>query len=105
MDTFLSRLRREAEAAAVTVTEASGGGGDGVTTSNEGGGGGQSKMDEMKDKLIEELKKCKLESLDYCKGRGPFKNTNYVVQRVPHCAVNPTSLLTTFQSDHHVVLS
>ena len=72
MDSLLLRLRREAEAvAAAAVADttalpaagggAAGAGGDDVTVSSEGGEGGgmQSKMDEMKDKLIEEFKKCK----------------------------------------------
>ncbi|XP_076466121.1 synaptotagmin-1-like isoform X4 [Babylonia areolata] len=63
MDTFLLRLRREAEVnAAAAVTEASAGAGgigegDDVTSAGESGGGVHSKIDEMKDKLIEEFKK------------------------------------------------
>ncbi|KAK7108304.1 synaptotagmin-1 isoform X2 [Littorina saxatilis] len=64
MDSFLLRLRREAEeAAAATVTQTSGGGGGGgggddVTSSGEGGeGGAKSKMDQLADKALEELKK------------------------------------------------
>ncbi|KAK7494505.1 hypothetical protein BaRGS_00014158 [Batillaria attramentaria] len=52
----LVRLRREAEAAAVTVTEAAAGNED-VTGSSGGDGGSQSKLDEYKDKFIEEFKK------------------------------------------------
>ena len=58
MDSFLLRLRREAEDA---VTEAAAGGGDATTSGGGGGGGGpQSKINEMKDKLIEEFKSCEL---------------------------------------------
>ena len=61
MDSLLVRLRREAEevaAAAVTVGMEVADSGSGVTESG-GDGGGKTKMDEVKDKLMEEIKKCK----------------------------------------------
>ena len=60
MDSLLVRLRREAEevaAAAVTVGMEVADAGSGVTESG-GDGGGKTKMDEVKDKLMEEIKKC-----------------------------------------------